>query len=97
MNQGYSFSKFIIVMLMIMPMAHAQWRPGTVIFELPTLPQKEIKTIIDTINYQETKNGDTKSYSINIPVKQEDGTYAPVKVSYSESSNTRTLTIPGRG
>ena len=84
--------------------ACAQFKLGTTIFNIPSVPKsisekisQEGNKIIEFIDFKEAGSGNDKTYSLNIPIRQPDGSYTPAAISYSESENTRTVTIPGQG
>lgn len=69
---------------------------NTTVFNVTNIPGSSVQnTVINQDDYI-TPTGDG-TYSIKIPVKQDDGTYDIVDVTYTETDNNRVINIPGQG
>ena len=62
------------------------------IFMIPTIGGSTQENV-----FSSTASSSSKEYSIKVPVKQPDGSYKLVEVTYTETDTTRTINIPGEG
>lgn len=77
-------------------MAAGGLKPKTALFMVPSVGGSSIENVFDEIVDTE-EEGDVKKYTISIPVKQDDGTYKLVDITYTEDDDTRSITVPGQG
>lgn len=68
----------------------------TLIFFVDQIPDSGIENIIKTSGEIFTDHGDG-SYTVKVPIKNENGAYELVEVHYVESDGARTISIPGHG
>lgn len=85
------FFTFLVLVSSFQVMA-ADLKPKTTVFMVPKVNESAIDNF-----FNDNSNGENKEYSIFIPIKQDDGTYKMVEVTYTETDDRRTISIPGQG